>query len=101
FDELGIVAMDGGAGDHDMSALNLFGAVALINLRAEVGQPVGDRREPHIRARYGISQGEQHFGNSTHADAADAHQMNALEIVKRTRHGRATSSIKSTIFSAA
>src|SRR5438270_9544825 len=84
-----------------MRPFDLFGAVTLVDLRAKIGQPVRNRREPHIRSGYGISQCEQHFGDSTHADAANANQMNALEIVKRTGHGCTTSSIKSTIFSAA
>ncbi len=75
--------------------------MALIDLRAEIGQPVCNRREPQIRTGYGVAQRKQHFGDSAHADAADAHQMNTLEIVKGSGHGRATSSIKSTIFSAA
>ena len=101
FQEFGIVAANGGTGDHHMSALNLLGTMALVDQRAEVGQPVGDRREPRIRTGYGISQGEQYLGDAAHANTADTDQMNAFEIVKRAGHGRATSSIKSTIFSAA
>ena len=33
----------------------------------------------------GVAQGQQHLGDAAHADAADAHQMNALEIVETDR----------------
>src|SRR6202049_2480232 len=84
-----------------MRTLNLFGTMALIDLRTEIRQPVCNRREARIRTGYGVSQGKQHFSDAAHADAADADQMDTLEIVKGSGHGRATSSIKSTIFSAA
>src|SRR5579863_5212491 len=83
-----------------MRTLNLLGTMALIDLRAEIRQPVCNRREARVRTGYGVPQRKQHFSDAAHADAADAHQMNTLEIVKGSGHGRATSSIKSTIFSA-
>src|SRR5579863_1907046 len=82
-----------------MSALYLFGTMALIDLRAEIRQPVCHRREARIRTGYGVPQRKQHFSDAAHADAADADQVNTLEIVKGSGHRRATSSIKSTIFS--
>src|ERR1700739_3102210 len=84
-----------------MGTLYLFGTMALIDLCAEILQPLRNGREAGIRTRCVVSQSKKHFGDTAHADAADAHQMNALEIVKGSGHGCATSSIKSTIFSAA
>src|ERR1700719_1311227 len=84
-----------------MGTSNLLCTMALIDLCAEIRQPVCNRREARIRTGYGVSQSEKHFGDAAHADAADAHQMNTLEIVKGSGHRCATSSIKSTIFSAA
>ena len=52
---------------------------------------------PQVGAADAITKGEQHFGNSAHADAADAYEMNALNlgkhkesIVKEERHRRST-----------
>ncbi len=41
----------------------------------------------------GIAQRQQHFGDAAHADAANAHQMNALKIAEADHHG-ATFSVR-------
>ena len=48
FRDFGIVAANRGAGHHHVRPLNVFGAMALIDLRPEIGQPIGDRREPQV-----------------------------------------------------
>ena len=42
--------------------------------------------KPRIGTGNSIAQRQQHLGDAAHADAADTHQMNALEIVKRDHH---------------
>ena len=75
--------------------------MAFVNRRAKLPQPLGDRRRLQIRARNGVAGRKQHFGNAAHAAAADADQVNALEIAECDVHGRATSSSRSTISSTA
>src|ERR1700722_16702373 len=79
----------------------MFGAMALVDLRAEILQPLGYRRRPQVGTRDRIAQRQEHLGDATHADAADADQMNTLEIVEAEPHGRAISSIMSAILRAA
>ena len=56
--------------------------MAFEDLRAQILQALGDRREAQVGAGNGVAERQQHFGDAAHADAADAHQMNALEIVE-------------------
>ena len=50
----------------------------LKDLGSQFGEPVGGCGVTQVGAGDAISQGKQHFGNSTHADAADSDKMNAL-----------------------
>ena len=45
-------------------------------------QPLGDSRTLQIRAGNLIAEIQQHLGNPAHADPADAHEMNALNLGK-------------------
>ena len=60
--------------------------LALKGLRAQVLQPLGDGRRFGVRARNRVAQRQQDFGDTAHADPADANQMNALEIAERNHH---------------
>src|SRR5256885_5256199 len=52
------------------------------NRGAQVFQPFRDVRKLYVGPGNGIAQGQKDFGDAAHADAADADQMNALEIAK-------------------
>src|SRR3989454_1151736 len=101
FDDFRVVRFHRGGNDHHVRALHLLGAVPFEDGGAEISQPRGYARRLQVRSGNGITQCEKNFGDAAHADAADAHQMNALKIAKGNHHGRATSSIKLTISRAA
>ncbi len=86
FGNLGIVAAHGGGSYHDMRAENLFGLVAFENFRAQILEPLGDRGTLHVRSCDAVAQRQQHFGDSAHADPADADQVYALKISKCDHH---------------
>src|SRR5947209_2165291 len=92
-----VVRLDGGAGDHNVSASNVFGAVSFKGDCAEVGEAFGDRRALKVRAGNLVAEVQQDFGNTAHADAADAYEMDALDFGK---HVLAASSKNSTQHSA-
>src|SRR5574340_1639210 len=50
-----------------------------MDARAQSGQPLGDRIVGQVRARYAVTQIQQHFGNAAHADPADAHEMDVFD----------------------
>src|SRR6202030_107448 len=54
---------------------------------AKFGQPLGDGRGFAVGAGDGITESQKHFGDAAHADAADAYQVNALEISEADHHG--------------
>ena len=80
FDHFGIVGDDGGRNDHHVRAVDVD---RLRGLRKS-WRPSFARRSVmaeglRVGAGNGVAEGEQHFGDAAHADAADAHQVNALE----------------------
>jgi len=56
--------------------------MALKDGRAMGRQPLRDGREFEIGAGHAIPQFKQHFGETGHADAADADKMNVLGFKK-------------------
>ncbi len=86
--DFGVVACDGGTGDDDVSAGDVFGAMALEGERAECGEAMGDGRGLEVRAGNLIAEVQQDLGDAAHADAADAYEMNALNFGE---HGVAVS----------
>ena len=87
FDDFGIVGDDGGRSDHHVGAIDVDGFVSVENCGAEFGEAFGDGRGLPVGAGNGIAEGEQNFGDAAHADAADAHEVNALKIAEADHHG--------------
>src|ERR1700723_521942 len=58
------------------------GSVSLENGRAQRSKPLGDRRMLPIRAGNLVAKIQQHLGDPTHADAANAHEMYALNLAE-------------------
>src|ERR1700733_12781196 len=71
-----------------MSTSNIFGAVAFENCGSQFSQTLSHGRGFQIGTRNRVIAGEQNFGNAAHAAAADADQMNALEIAEGHAHAR-------------
>src|SRR5690242_6024037 len=82
FDDLGIIGLDGRGGNDDVGAFDIHGFMPLEDGCAEILQALGQRGGLGVRARNGIAESEQNFSDAAHADAADADQVNALEIAE-------------------
>src|SRR5262249_38691606 len=80
FGDLRIVRGDGGTGDDDFGVRSVFGAVALKSDRAEAGEPLSDCGRLQVRARNLVAKVQQNAGDAAHADAADAYEMDALDL---------------------
>ena len=71
-----------GARHHDgVGAFHLVRLVLQRNLHAERAQAPRCRIGREIRAAHLIAKVRQHFGDAGHADAADAHEMDAPHLV--------------------
>ena len=58
----------------------LGGSVPFKNGRAQGGKPLGDGRMLKVGARNLVAEIQQYLGNPAHADAADADEVNALNL---------------------
>ena len=87
FDDFRIVGLHGGGSHLHVGAIGVRRLVTPINRGAQVFQPFRDVRKLYVGPGNGIAQGQKDFGDAAHADAADADQMNALEIAKGDHHG--------------
>jgi hypothetical protein len=74
----GIRGIDRRTRHHHVGAVDVFRAVSLEDERAEIVQARGDRRRAKVASGDTVAQGEQHLGDTAHADAADTDEMNAL-----------------------
>jgi hypothetical protein len=82
FGDLRIVGSYGGTGDDDVSTLHVFSDVAFEDDSAQRSEPLRNRGTLEIGTRDLIAQVQQDFGNATHADAADAYEMDTLNFGK-------------------
>src|ERR1700690_116244 len=82
FRDLGVPSIDGRGRDHDFGAGYVLGTVAFENERAQILKAIRDYRSLEIRPRNLVAEIQQHLGNPAHADAADAYEMNALNLGK-------------------
>ncbi|MNM80095.1 hypothetical protein D3C81_920450 [compost metagenome] len=69
-----------GTGNHQhIGAGGVLGTVTDEDLRPEGFQALGNRRGLEVRARYLITQVQQHFGDTAHAHAADTDEVDAAD----------------------
>ena len=80
FGDLGIVRGNRGTGDDDFGAGDIFGAMAFEHGCAQAGQPLGDGGALQVGAGDLVAEIQQHLGDAAHADAADAYEMDALNL---------------------
>src|ERR1700688_5195027 len=80
FDDFGIAGDDRGRGHHHVRAIDVDSFMRIEDCGAKWGEPLGDSRRLAIGAGDRIAQRQKHFGDAAHADAAYAHQVNALKI---------------------
>jgi len=78
--KLGIIWADGGREDHHLRIVHILRGVAKGNTSAQPLKTFRDRAAFNIRTGDGEAQVQQHFGNATHPDAADAHEMDSLNL---------------------
>ena len=82
FDDFRIVGPHRGADDHRLRAGDIRRRVAFVNHRSARRQTFGDGRELQVGSADRIAQFEQHFGQSAHADSADADEVDRLRLKK-------------------
>ena len=84
FRDFGITHRDRGTGDHNIRAGDVRGGVSLENSRAQRGKSLRGGRIPQVGTGNLVAKVQQHFGNPTHADATNPHEMNALNLGEHT-----------------
>src|ERR1700682_1454254 len=77
-----------------MRPIHVDGFVRIEDCGAQFGDALCDGRGFAVGAGNGIAERQKYFGNTAHADAANAHQVNALKISEADHHG-ATFSLSS------
>jgi len=78
FLNLGIRFVDGGTHHQRFRSHHIFRVVPFVNRRSQLRQAVGGRRQFQIRSGDRVTQIEQHFGNTAHADSADPREVEVL-----------------------
>ncbi len=86
--DLGILGRNGRTGDDDFGCGDVIRVMSLKNGRAQTGESLGYGGSLEVGAGDLVAEVQQHFGNAAHADAADSHEMNALDF----REHKSTSS---------
>ena len=79
---LGVRRADRGTHHHDFSNGGILFLVTFVNHRSQTREPLRYRTRLHIGAGNLIAKVQQHLGNAAHADAANAYEMNALNLGK-------------------
>jgi hypothetical protein len=74
----GLSSVDGRRYHHHIGTGHLFGRVADVNPYRPVAPGGGDVRGLHIGTGHPVAQVEQQLGDTAHADAADADEMNMI-----------------------
>jgi hypothetical protein len=85
-----IVARDSGAGDDDFSSGEIFSAMTFKRNSAQSGKTMCDGRGLEVGARDLETKVKQHLGDTTHANAADAYEMDALDFGEHERTKNST-----------
>src|SRR5262249_19644145 len=97
FGDLGVVVLDRARDDDGIGTRDMLRVVPDMNFRATRAQPLGRGVRGDIRAADLVLQVQQHFGDAAHPGAADADEMDALDLV----HQRASSMQRSATVRAA
>ncbi len=79
--DFGVVGFDRARCDEHVDVVDVLRVVALVDARAERGETARRRVLAAIGARYRITEIAEHFGDAAHADAADADEMHAAEVL--------------------
>ena len=77
-----VLGRDSRAGNQDFRPGDVFGTVALVGDCPKAGKASRDRRNLQVGAGNLKAQVQKQFGNSAHADAANADEMHALYLGK-------------------
>src|SRR5690606_17125027 len=77
--DLRILACHGARVDDHVGAANVFRAVSDGAARPEPGEPLRDGVVLQVRSLNVVAQVDQHFGDTAHAAAADAHEVDRVD----------------------
>src|SRR5574344_1600872 len=83
FHDFGIVHLDRGRVNEEVSALDVLRFMLRKHLYPEILQVIDDRAFAHVRARNDEAVFEKDFGDTGHTGAADAHHVKSLDPVFR------------------
>jgi len=78
FEDFWVEGTDGGAGDDNCGVADVGGCVALVDGGAEGGESIGNGSAAKVRAGDGDAEVEEDFGDTAHADSADADEVRVL-----------------------
>ena len=98
-EHLGVVRAHRGGDDDDLGVLDVGRVVTGGDAPAEHAQALGDRGRREVRAADVVAEVQQHLGDPAHADPADAHEVDALDLpdehpVSPLRPARASGGIR-------
>ena len=83
---LGIVLLDRRRHDHDLGVADIVGAMADLDLDAELGEAARVGAVGEVAALHLVAEIVQHLGDARHADAADADEMDEADIERQRPH---------------
>ena len=69
--------------DDHVGVAHIVGLMTLVDGRAERFEPFCDFRTLQIRSGHMVAPVEEHLGDRTHADSADAHHVDAADATQR------------------
>src|SRR3989344_990026 len=78
-DDLGVVALDGGRGDHGFGAFDVRGVMTDLDDDAQRGEATRGRAVRLVGARHRVAEVVQDLGDAAHAGSSDAHEMDVLD----------------------
>ena len=82
-DKFGIVALDRGRDDDDRGVAEIFRVMSDADRRALFDETLDVGVFGGVRSLHLVAEIEQHFGDSRHADAADADEVNGAQLVRQ------------------
>ncbi len=74
--KFGVIRCNGGRNDHHIGTMHPLGLMPDPHLRSQLAQTAHRGRLAHIAAANHVIQIQQHLGNTAHAHATDADEMN-------------------------
>ena len=88
-----VAGFDGARDHNDFGLGQVLGPLAFEDMGPKASEALGDRGRFLVRALHDVAVVEQHFGDTRHSDAADAHKVDWADIEREFccgHHGKAS-----------